>query len=345
VAPIPLRFRSRPADFIVDELDTFGGDAAQVDGDDGDRHQGDHLYLRVEKRELSTWDAIGMLARGLGRKARDIGCAGLKDKDGVTRQTFSVEHVSKDDVEALELPGLRILSIRRARKKLKRGKLLGNRFDLKLRDVPDDRLDDVRGVVADLRTRGLPNFFGTQRFGARGDNAATGFDVLRGDLQPPRDANRTKVRFLVSALQSFVFNEVLAARLASLDQMIVGETVLDHRDLRFRRALEGDEAYVRDLSMSPTGPLPGTGDDIRWKGTHPAEVEVLERHAAVVQALTQPGRFSWQGARRALRVPVTDASVDVGGDELGPFVRLCFTLPPGSYATVLIDELAKGTTT
>jgi tRNA pseudouridine13 synthase len=331
VAAVPLRAKARLEDFVVDEIprETACG-------------TGDHAFVRIEKHGLATLDAIDLLARALGVPARDVGYAGLKDKEGVTRQTLSFEHVDESAVRALDLPGVRVLSVEKHSRKLRRGWLVGNRFDLKLRDVPAERLRDVRRVLGILELHGMPNYFGPQRFGGAGDNAELALRLLAGEARLPRvPGGRARLRFLVSALQSWLFNEIVAARLGEPDSLVPGETVLDHRDFRFRPARDGDAERIAALELSATGPLPGTGDARRWRGSHPAEAAVLARHARAVAALTRKGPFTWEGGRRALRVPVRELALESGDDAHGEFVRLSFVLPAGAYASVVVGEIGK----
>jgi tRNA pseudouridine13 synthase len=125
--------------------------------------------------------AIRYIARAIGKRSNDIGYAGLKDAHGVTRQTFSVEHVDPESIGSLELARIRVLSVDRHTNKLKLGHLAGNRFTIRIRDVAPNAISLARPILDILATRGLPNYFGPQRFGARGDNALVGMAVLCGD--------------------------------------------------------------------------------------------------------------------------------------------------------------------
>ncbi len=158
-------------DFIVEEAPLYAACG-----------QGTHTYFLIEKRGLATLPAISHIARTLGRQARDIGYAGLKDAHGVTRQWLSIEHVPPERVAALTLARIAILSVNRHTNKLKLGHLAGNRFVIKIREAITQPLEAARAVLTVLGQRGVPNYFGPQRFGARGDNAQVGLAVLRGDF-------------------------------------------------------------------------------------------------------------------------------------------------------------------
>jgi len=157
-------------DFVVEEVPRYraGGD-------------GTHVYFLMEKRGLTTLRAIREIARALRRKPGDIGYAGLKDAHGVTRQWLSIEHADAERIRSLSLNRMRILDVTRHTNKIKLGHLSGNRFVVRVRDVCADAQDRARTILEILSQRGLPNYFGPQRFGVRGDNAAIGRAILHDD--------------------------------------------------------------------------------------------------------------------------------------------------------------------
>jgi len=157
-------------DFVVEEMPRYAPSGS-----------GTHVYFAIEKRGLPTLAAIQHIARALGRQPRDIGYAGMKDAHGVTRQMLSLEHIDPARIESLSLSRIKVLSISRHTNKLKLGHLAGNRFIVKIRDAQQAPEHAVRTIVDVLVARGLPNYFGPQRFGSRGDNALIGEAVLRGD--------------------------------------------------------------------------------------------------------------------------------------------------------------------
>lgn len=166
------RIKSRPEDFVVEEVPLY-----EASG------EGTHLYVQIEKAGLATMQAIAQIAKALGRAARDIGYAGLKDADAVTRQTISIEHIDPARIEELQLHRIRVLGIKRHTNKLKLGHLAGNRFIIKLREVDPARVPDVEATLAILARRGVPNYFGPQRFGMRGDTWLIGRSMLHGDAE------------------------------------------------------------------------------------------------------------------------------------------------------------------
>jgi tRNA pseudouridine13 synthase len=170
LAPIPARYKERPEDFAVEEVAAYEP-----------RGEGDHVFFGIEKRGISTHEAVARIARKLGVAPHAIGLAGLKDAHALTRQVLSVEHVEPARVEALEIAGLRVLWTRRHVNKLRIGHLAGNRFRIRLRGIGGESEAAVRAVIDALAARGVPNYFGEQRFGARGDSWRVGRALVLGD--------------------------------------------------------------------------------------------------------------------------------------------------------------------
>lgn len=154
-------------DFLVEEMPLYAPSGS-----------GTHVYFTIEKRGLPTLAAIQHIARALGRQPRDIGYAGMKDAHGVTRQMLSVEHLENRQIESLALSRIKVLSLTRHTNKIKLGHLAGNRFEIKIRGARADAEERAARILEVLVQRGVPNYFGPQRFGARGDNALIGRAAL-----------------------------------------------------------------------------------------------------------------------------------------------------------------------
>ncbi len=172
IPPIPLRFKGSPADFVVEEIPRFDPCGS-----------GDHVYVLIEKVGRTTRQAVNALARALSVPAEHIGVAGQKDAESLTRQYLSVLGAEPARIQALALPQITILAVARHRAKLRLGDLKGNRFQLRLRGVDAARLPDLAAVLDVLTRRGVPNYFGPQRFGMRGDTWMIGSALLRGDFE------------------------------------------------------------------------------------------------------------------------------------------------------------------
>lgn len=150
--------------------------------------EGEHTFAEIEKRGITTLEALRRVAKALDVAERDLGYAGMKDARGVTRQTFSIPRVAPERVLALELPGIRVLSAVRHKNKLKLGHLRGNRFRLRLREVATDAVAKASAVLDVLARRGVPNCFGEQRYGAQGNSHLIGGALLRGNFRGAVDA-------------------------------------------------------------------------------------------------------------------------------------------------------------
>ncbi len=162
--------KETPEDFRVDEIPLYTPCG-----------EGEHLYLEVEKRGLTTFDLMSRLAKALGVKEREMGYAGLKDARATTRQFVSVSGVRPEQALALELEGVRILSARYHRNKLRTGHLAGNRFQIRIRGVIDGALEAALDALHILQMTGVPNRFGSQRYGVMGNSHIIGHALLRGD--------------------------------------------------------------------------------------------------------------------------------------------------------------------
>jgi tRNA pseudouridine13 synthase len=191
IAGIGGKLKTRCEDFRVEEIPLY-----EPCG------EGTHVYFRIEKTNLATMRAVEEIAAALGRSSRDFGYAGLKDAQAVTVQTFSLEHIDPELIRSLSLPRIRIFDLGRHTNKLKLGHLAGNRFTIRIRQVDTARLPEVQQMLEALSSRGVPNYFGPQRFGLRGDTWEIGRAVLNDDydqavsvmLGSPCDADYGEVR-------------------------------------------------------------------------------------------------------------------------------------------------------
>jgi tRNA pseudouridine13 synthase len=321
-------FVASPDTFVVEEIPAY-----LPVGD------GEHAYLWIEKRDLTTLEAVNRLARVLGVDARDVGYAGMKDRRATTRQWLSLLGVETARAEAAAVEGVRILAASRHTNKLRIGHLAGNRFEVVLTGVAPGEADALAAQLQALATHGLPNRYGQQRFGAGGDNLAVGLEVLRRTRREP-DARRRKL--LLSAVQSAVFNRVLELRTADGGLLRVREG-----DILEKVASGGqfvctdvaaEQARVDAGEVVPTGPLPGSHVRAPVAGSAAAALEAraLADLGIAPGELEQVGRVL-PGTRRPLVVKLTLGEPPVAVEAAG--VRLRFTLPPGSYATVVLDVL------
>jgi tRNA pseudouridine13 synthase len=320
------RIRVFAEDFQVEELTPF-----QPDG------EGEHVLLWVEKREANTdWVARG-LGRHAGVKPVAVGYAGLKDRQAVTRQWFSIHLAGRDepDWQALELEGVRVLESHRHGRKLRRGTLKGNRFVIRIREFQGDR-GEVQARLESLARFGMPNYFGDQRFGHEGGNLDKADAMLRGGL---RVKDRHRRGLYLSAARSLLFNRVLARRVEQDNwrQALPGEVLmLDGSHSVFRADEIDDELRqrLRDHEVHPTGPLWGRGRPLTGGAALELEQEVLAGDADWRNGLEHVGL---KQERRALRVIPGDLRWDWPEGDL----ELRFFLPAGAYATSLLRELVS----
>ncbi len=323
-----MRLRSEPEDFEVEELPAYepcGG--------------GPHTFLWIEKRLRNSDEVARELARAAGVPPRDVGYAGRKDRNALTRQWFSVPELAPERALALELPGLRVLRAERHRNKLRTGHLRGNRFAIRAREVDAARLEAAEQRVPRLLARGMPNRFGEQRFGRDADNALRARRILFPEAAAPaaRVRDRRELRFLISALQAEVFNQVLARRADRIDGLVPGDVAVVHASggLFVVEDLERELPRARAFEISATGPIFGTRS-LEPEGEAAALEAAVLRAQGIDGALRVPRGIRLDGARRSLRVRPAALRVDREGPGV---VRLHFELPPGSYATVLLEEL------
>jgi tRNA pseudouridine13 synthase len=316
--------RSIAEDFEVQEELGFSPDGA-----------GQHLLLKIRKRDANTeW-----VARAIARHARvrpsDVGFAGLKDRHAVAVQWFSVPGGREAGTASwLEFrhPEFTVLEAHAHGRKLRRGALAGNRFRIRVRALRGDRAAlDAR--LAQIRAQGVPNYFGPQRFGRDAANLqALAYWALDGRAL----RGRAERSFTLSAGRSVVFNAVLAQRVqdASWDRLLDGEIVnLDGSGSVFRIETPPPDIGERcaALDVHPTGPLWGRGDLRPSLAAAALENKVSAAFAAVTTALEAAGL---QQERRALRLKVEALAADLDED-----LELTFRLGSGAFATAVLREL------
>ena len=324
----------QPEDFFVDEQLSF---SASEDGP--------HLLIQIEKRQLSTSEAIRRLAGGWDIPAQGIGHAGRKDREAVSRQWLTVPWpiqaplpqtgaIFDDPTSGKQL---RVLKLARHRRKLPVGALTGNRFRLRLREFKADPVA-VNARLQQIATAGVPNYFGGQRFGHDGGNAQKVAAWFAGEYRP---RHRTERSMLLSSARSICFNAVLSERVETGDWATPGVcdlVVLDGRGSLFAADTEAPArlaARAAGLRVHATGPLPGQprkGLSLPEQLSH-REDDWLRPHAALVEGL-QAARVD--AARRALRLAVGALAWRWADRQT---LELQFSLPKGCYATAVLREL------
>jgi tRNA pseudouridine13 synthase len=286
--------------------------------------EGEHIWLDIEKNGANTAFVAQQLAEAAGVQLMDVGYAGLKDRWAVTRQWFSIYFPKggmkgdMPDLTQLQHPEFKVLSQSRHVKKLRPGDLQGNRFRIVLREVSGDA-GAMAALEANLKavaSQGVPNYFGAQRFGFDGGNVEQGRAMLAREI---RVRNPKKKGLYLSAVRSFVFNEVLALRMA---QGLWGQT------------LPGD---VLDAAGRPTGPLWGRGRVSTTDRAQALENGVAERHATLCDGMEHAGLD--QARRPLVSCPAEMSWEWPQADQL----VLSFSLLAGHYATSVLGELLHTT--
>lgn len=316
------RIRSELEDFVVTEVPSYLPSGV-----------GDHAYAYVEKRGLATMDLVRHLQR-MGVPERDVGFAGQKDKNAVTRQWLSVHEEYSSQLEALSsVDGVEVLEMSRHRNKLGLGHLRGNSFELRVRQPVSDWAPRADAIIAHLKTVGLPNYFGPQRFGYFNTNASDAVRLIRGERVP---GGRRMQKFYRSALQSHIFNTLLKLRMQSgtYEGIISGDMAQKHETGGMFVVDDPEIETARARALEISAVLPMFGKKVRPSKGLAGEIE-----AGVLGELD----LEWQdfrgahGARRASRVKLNEVGMTATEDGY----VISFTLPKGSYATCLMRELMK----
>ena len=395
------RIKQHVDDFRVEEIPLYPASG-----------QGTHIYFTVRKRGIPTPAAVARIAKHMQVRPAEIGFAGMKDAQAVTIQQMSLEHADPQKLAAFRDRQVEIISTARHTNKLRPGHLEANRFTIKIRNPSSDALGRAQEILDILIRRGAPNYFGTQRFGLRGDTAALGRALVTGDLEefvaivfgrpidsdPPdcraaraafdrgditaalaawprhfshprralsayRKANASRrnsrtvavvdkrmKRLYVSALQSAIFNDVLARRIETLDTVMPGDLAARGGGKAVFTVEEAPEQLEIELAraaafeISPTGPIPGYRSSLATDRPGRIERDALSARGVTTEDFRHVDRMKVKGARRALRFKPSDVDLAAGTDETGSHLLLKFTAPSGCYATVLLDEIIKSRT-
>ena len=344
-APIPFHFRQNSRDFVVEEIGLYDFSG-----------EGEHLVLHVRKKELATWDMIDIFARHLGIKPKEIGYAGLKDKHALTKQYISLHRSHEAALERFEHPNIKILSKTYHNNKIRTGHLKGNRFFIRLKKVSPVDAKRIDEAVSQIEKQGMPNFFGYQRFGNDAMNYKRGEEIV---LQKRKEKNRRLRKMFVSAYQSHLFNLWLSRRIEisklvngfTSDELVpllnLPKSVIESlkRQSHPFKLLEGDvmmhypfgKIFLLESSeeiarftkrdIAPTGALSGKRVKHALSYARAVEKEFL----ADIRDDDGTRRYAW----------VFPSEIEREYKEEKAWYELHFTLPKGSYATVLIEEIAK----
>ncbi|MCK5293247.1 MAG: tRNA pseudouridine(13) synthase TruD [Arcobacteraceae bacterium] len=340
---IDVYFKQSKDDFVVTEIPLY-----EFSG------EGEHMILKIRKKDLSTWDAVQILSDTIGCKSRDIGYAGLKDKNALTIQHISINKQYKEQIEKFEHPKIKILEITYHNNKIRVGHLKGNKFFIRLKRVEPKDVMKLENILGQIATFGMPNYFGFQRFGINGDNYLKGKAICEGTL---KEKNRKLKQMYLNSYQSYLFNGWLSKRI-EMSKLVnafepneiaqkLNMTVEQVKELKSQphpfKVLEGDVMshypygrifFAEDLESEstkfnlqdrvPTGLLAGKKAKLAigeaWK---------IEEEFNAETIVDGTRRFAW----------VFPSEISSNYSEERNHFELEFTLQKGCYATELIREL------
>lgn len=325
------KLKERDEDFIVEEIPLYGPSG-----------EGQHVYVRLARKGMTTRDVENRLKDLFGLKNRAIGYAGKKDKHAWTTQTFSLDMPKAELDEVRQtLEGeedFELVWVERHRNKIKRGHLVGNLFTVAITDTDPEAgeaLERAREVAEAIEARGVANFYGEQRFGKYGDNAEQGLEIIRGER---REGRRWLRNLLKNSYQSELFNQWLSARIDRgwFSEIFEGDVAkkTDTGGLFDVEDIEQERPRFQDREIVYTGPM--YGDELWWASGTPGELEKEVFEAAEV-TMEELAAANLRGSRRRALLYLEELEVS----EHPRGVQVKFSLPKGAYATVVMREFMK----
>ena len=317
--------RTSPEDFQVDEVLGYEPDGS-----------GNHALLHIRKINTNTEWLARRLAEFAGVEQKEIGYAGLKDRIAVTTQYFTVNLSGRDEPDWSQLNSdeLKILSFTRHGKKLRRGGLRENRFQITVRGLKGD-CSDLEHRLERVENGGVPNYFGEQRFGHDANNLKLAGQLFIGEIE---ERDRHKRGLYLSAARSWLFNRVLSCRVeqGNWRQALPGEALIQRHSrsaLSLRVISDEIQQRIDKGFLQPSAPMWGRG-----QSSAQADAAALEQQVLADEALFKLGleKAGLEQERRALRLEVRELAWQRLQAEV---LQLRFSLPPGTYATAVLREL------
>jgi len=315
--------KENPDDFIVIENLSFDPSG-----------EGEHLFLNIQKTNKNTLEVSDLLAKHFKVHPKNIAYAGLKDKCAVTSQWFSLPFPikSKPDIQGLETESIKVIQSTRNIKKLKRGSILNNHFEIVLRDIQGN-LSTLEHKVEQINQKGVPNYFGAQRFGKNENNLISAKKLFNNNIK----CSRSQKSLYLSAARSFLFNEIVSKRIVDnvWDTVIEGDIAtlnssrsffnIDSMDQKVQQRLKAGDIHL-------SAPLWGQGEAISKDNAFKLEQTVIQRNPIYSNGLENAGL---QQDRRAMRLLIPDLKYRIADSN----VTFSFSLSSGAYATSVIREL------
>ena len=303
------------------------------------KSEGPHLYLKIQKQGTNTHWLARKLANHAKIDLKDVGYAGLKDRHAITQQWFSlpIKNKEPDLAHLFEKDEFQLIQKGYYGVKLKRGALGGNAFKITLRNVEGDQTE-INQRLELIRTRGVPNYFGEQRFGHDNENLIQAQRFFETGKRP---RNRQKTSMYLSAARSYLFNKMLAQRVEAKhwDRPIEGEVFGFAGSLRgFTQENTTEENNRWRLNrIHPTCALWGKGESLAKSGLLGIEQSVAEEEAEFAQGIEKQ---KMKQERRATRLLVPNLFWSWSDSET---LILEFSLASGYFATSVLRELGDVT--
>jgi len=320
-------YKVKREDFQVKEILNF-----EPDG------EGDHLFLFVEKKGLTTQDVQSRLMHYFNLPDKDVSYSGMKDKQAVTQQWFSVKQENRkfDDEINLNSEQMQIQRMLRNKRKLKRGSHHSNQFLIRLRDL-SDKADRLITRLQDLSLEGAPNYFGEQRFGRDENNVSNARQIFNGALKG-RDRYRRSI--YISAARAYLFNKVLSHRVESKswNTYMSGDLMSLEGSSASFKPKSWDQTLIERLEkkdIHPSGPMWGAGELATDDLCALMETKIVSTENELKLGLEKSGL---EQQRRPLRSMPRDLSYKVENETT---ILLEFSLSKGAYATSFLRELVK----
>ncbi|MEA2049509.1 MAG: tRNA pseudouridine(13) synthase TruD [Campylobacterota bacterium] len=298
---IKFTFKQNRYDFIVDEIPLKKWSG-----------RGNFLILKIKKVFTSTWELLSIISKTLNIAEHQIGYAGLKDKNATTTQYISIPLNKSRDYKLLNSKNIEVLATYRDDQKLKIGDLEGNRFKITIKDINPDDLTLIYNRISQIQKHGIPNYYGFQRFG-KDDK----FEKTKALIYGEEYQNDKKLdKFMKFTYQSYFFNGWLAKRVE----------ISKEKDSKKLVILDGD-IFKDKNKKTITGLLPGR------------KVQRATSKAAMIEKNFDDIFIHEKGSRRDAWIYPKDIKNNYNSEKKS--MLLSFSLPKGSYATVLIESLAN----
>lgn len=345
--PLKFDFKQTIERFFVEEIPmyTFSG-------------TGNFLILKIKKTDMSTWKLITVLAKATGLKERDIGYAGLKDKNATTIQYISLpKQYEKELNKNLTTEKIEILERNYNKTPIKIGHLKGNRFSIILHDISQKDAKFFNTTAKKMQVDGIPNYYGYQRFGEDSRSFLQGKEIAHSG----KKLKGSKEKLLVSAYQSYLFNNWLASRVKlsaiirdhnpeaaakklqyplelvevlkkqpQFFKLFIGDIVMPYPfgKYQFIKDMVKDAQAFKLKKIAPTGLLCGANVTRAISDAYYLEEPFDDTE---LNTLKGDRRFAW----------IWPKEVETQYEPQTEQLTVDFYLPKGSYATTFLEEIGK----